>query len=581
MALEKDTGKPDTFTKARAGSLGHESTGIPIFISHVSLDAQLAEKLIKVLVAAGIPKKAVRCTSVSGHKLEPGAAVSSEICRELKECTVVIGLLTRSSLTSPYVLMELGAAWGCDRRACLLLAPGVELSDVPAPFGNVQVSKMDDDHEMTALIETVAKSMGHSFLSDSDEVRRALRDFAACVRRLPDPPRMRARRVMRRALGLAMALALAVPVLHYPWNGGGPSIYLLTGNAGGGFYRFGKWLANKIKDEGYGGAMLEKTQGSIDNCEQVERMEANSVGLAWSSIQCGRSTAHPELRARVVASLYPEALHVLVYTGVESSPGEGFPDLRGKTVYLGNRKSGTRTTSRLLLRAKYRSEEVDELVSRNEELSQHPFEEAANLLRKGKVDAAFFCTGLAAEAISSALEDGTVRLVNLDRETIEQIIKNSEIEGHFAYASLQSDPDLSTAYQPNPYGLNASGYKAKQAFEKKQFAFNTVAANAVLLAANGVDERFVETLLTILWDKSNRDVLVSLGMPPSYLEHRSTLNQRMVERGFELHPSAINQSVWWSPRVMIRRHMPSALSLVAAGLILFVLLSDRHKRGSG
>src|SRR5258705_967587 len=139
-----------------------EATTIPIFISHGTLDAKLAEKLIKVLEAAGIPKRAIRCTSVSGHKLDPGATVSSAICRELKECAIVIGLLTRSSLTSPYVLMELGAAWAFGTRACLLLAPGVQLSDVPAPFGNVQVSRMDDDHATTVLVEAAAQAIGCS-----------------------------------------------------------------------------------------------------------------------------------------------------------------------------------------------------------------------------------------------------------------------------------------------------------------------------------------------------------------------------------------------------------------------------------
>src|SRR5262245_27537238 len=106
--------------------------------------------------------KAIRCTSVPGHKLAPGD-VSDEVLRDnLEQCAVVIGLLTDESLKSGYVIMELGAAWGLKKRTCALLARGVEFERMPGPLARVHGHgvKADSDHDIASVMEVIAEQAG-------------------------------------------------------------------------------------------------------------------------------------------------------------------------------------------------------------------------------------------------------------------------------------------------------------------------------------------------------------------------------------------------------------------------------------
>jgi hypothetical protein len=132
------------------------TTGITIFISHATADKPLAADLLRLIESAMDGQShQIRCTSVEGHELPPGSDPATALRTELGGCSVVIGLLTATSLTSSYVLMELGAAWAFNRTTFQLMAPGVAYGDLPGPFKNIIALQMDSDGDLSRLIDAI------------------------------------------------------------------------------------------------------------------------------------------------------------------------------------------------------------------------------------------------------------------------------------------------------------------------------------------------------------------------------------------------------------------------------------------
>ena len=103
---------------------------------------------------------------------------------------------------------------------------------------------------------------------------------------------------------------------------------------------------------------------------------------------------------RSLAALYPEVLHLLCRT---NSNIRSLRDLSGKRIGVGAPQSGTeQITTNLLTFAGVQVKAQDILRS--------PFGPTITQLRTGKLDAAFFLTGLGTPAISSALRDGELTL---------------------------------------------------------------------------------------------------------------------------------------------------------------------------
>jgi len=101
--------------------------GISVFISHSSKDAGLALALIELLKGGlGLLSDQIRCSSVDGYRLPVGVNTEAKLREEVNEARVVIGLITPSSLSSAFVMFELGARWGANQFLAPLLA-GVNL----------------------------------------------------------------------------------------------------------------------------------------------------------------------------------------------------------------------------------------------------------------------------------------------------------------------------------------------------------------------------------------------------------------------------------------------------------------------
>jgi len=106
-----------------------------IFVSHSYVDKELAAALRTVLDEAfTVATTDVRVTSLVGGKLGVGAPVPEALRHGVEEARVVMGILTRDSIQSTYVLFELGASRGLQKPTYPLLAGGITSDDLPGPL---------------------------------------------------------------------------------------------------------------------------------------------------------------------------------------------------------------------------------------------------------------------------------------------------------------------------------------------------------------------------------------------------------------------------------------------------------------
>jgi len=160
-----------------------------VFIAHSSLDKVRAEALVLVLRSAlNLAGADIRCTSVEGHGLPGGANTNDELRQEVMTSPVFIGLLSRSSFTSPWVLFELGARWGATDHLIPLLLPGFKPSDLRGPITayNALTCTVADLHQ---LVREIGVKLGVA-AEGADVYQKhldALLDTCASDATLPEP----------------------------------------------------------------------------------------------------------------------------------------------------------------------------------------------------------------------------------------------------------------------------------------------------------------------------------------------------------------------------------------------------------
>lgn len=153
--------------------------GMEIFLSHASKDRDLAEALIALLRAAlELGKQQIRCTSVPGYKLAVGVDTDEAIRAEVLLSNVLIGLLTPTSLSSSYVLFELGARWGRSLFLAPLLAKGASAGFLRGPISGFNALPADQETDLNQFLNDVAKELGRKVANASsfaDELRAVMR----------------------------------------------------------------------------------------------------------------------------------------------------------------------------------------------------------------------------------------------------------------------------------------------------------------------------------------------------------------------------------------------------------------------
>jgi hypothetical protein len=133
---------------------------LKIFISHSKSDVQLATLVVELLRSAlNLPAKDIRCTSVDGHRLPGGAEIDSQLRREIMGAKTVIGIISKESFDSAYVLFELGARWGQGENLIPLLAHGMH-PPLKGPIQNYNALSCESETQLFQFIADVGTQIG-------------------------------------------------------------------------------------------------------------------------------------------------------------------------------------------------------------------------------------------------------------------------------------------------------------------------------------------------------------------------------------------------------------------------------------
>ena len=133
---------------------------IKLFVSHSTVDEPLAAALVVLFRSAlNLPAKAIRCTSVAGYRLPGGANVDEQLRSEDNSAKACVGIISRQSIQSPYVLLELGARWGPKLHLLPVLAPGNGPEVLDGPLSGFQALAVDKEN-LHQLVENLGETLG-------------------------------------------------------------------------------------------------------------------------------------------------------------------------------------------------------------------------------------------------------------------------------------------------------------------------------------------------------------------------------------------------------------------------------------
>jgi hypothetical protein len=151
----------DAAVKEIEQTIERQSRRIRLFISHAHRDADIARRLVDVIIAnLDVPGGELRCTSVPGYQLDLGTMAPDVLRRELGSALCVIALLTPSSLGSDWVLFELGAAWANVKVSIPLLAGGPEDKDIPGPLRGAAGGQLTVLGTLDRLLDQLERTLG-------------------------------------------------------------------------------------------------------------------------------------------------------------------------------------------------------------------------------------------------------------------------------------------------------------------------------------------------------------------------------------------------------------------------------------
>ena len=226
------------------------------------------------------------------------------------------------------------------------------------------------------------------------------------------------------------------------------SLSIATGGTGGVYYPYGGGLAELVNKyiDGYD-AVAEVTGASVENVGLVFRGDSDmALALADTVLAAYEGTGDFEGRQvenlRALSSIYPNAVQIvtLADSGITS-----LADLEGMRVSVGAPGSGTELSAETILNA-------NGITYDNIDERRLNFNETANALRDGQIDAGFWSVG---PPTSSILDLATTRDVTVISLSEEEISAAQEEEPVFASYTLPAgtypgqDEDVTTISTPN------------------------------------------------------------------------------------------------------------------------------------
>lgn len=278
---------------------------------------------------------------------------------------------------------------------------------------------------------------------------------------------------------------------------------IATGGTGGVYYPIGGGFAEMISSHIEGAsATAEVTGASVENMGLIMRGDADlALVLADTAYQAYSGTGDFEGRqiedARALASVYPNAVQLVTLAG---SDVHSLEDLKGKRVSVGAPGSGTELNARAVLESNGISYEDFTPQRLN-------FNETADAIRDGDIDAGFWSVGPPTSSILNLAATHDIRLIGLSDE---EIANAREAEAVFA-----------------AYELRAGMY------EGMDEAVQTISIPNVMVIHADMDEQLAYDLAQLLFERTDELIAVH---PAA---NDTTVEFTMESTPIPLHPGAI------------------------------------------
>jgi TRAP transporter TAXI family solute receptor len=223
---------------------------------------------------------------------------------------------------------------------------------------------------------------------------------------------------MKRILALLMVVAL---VFSFAACGGTTTMTMGTGSPTGTYYAYGGILGQYIKNNANIAVNAVSTGGSKDNIQgidvgdyQLGTVQSDVMDYAWNGTRSFEKDGKVE-SFRTVAGLYAEAVQLITVNPEINSVA----DLKGKKVSIGAPGSGVYFNAIDVLSAAGIAETDIKPQYQN-------FDESADALKDGKIDAAFIVAGAPTPAITElSMTNTNTRIVPIDGAFAEKLMKDN------------------------------------------------------------------------------------------------------------------------------------------------------------
>ena len=195
-------------------------------------------------------------------------------------------------------------------------------------------------------------------------------------------------------------------------------VTIATGGASGPYNIIGTSLA-EIYAKTFGvNAKTQTTGASVENVNLLTQGKVDMV-LALSDVVTDAIAGTNDFKAPItniqqVAVLYPNVIQVVAS---EKSGIKNIEDLKGKRIAVGDQGSGTEVNARTLLEGfgiTYDDVKVDYLG----------FADAADAMKAGKIEAAFFSSGLPNSSLLELEQGIKLQLVSINQDKLKKIIES-------------------------------------------------------------------------------------------------------------------------------------------------------------
>lgn len=194
-------------------------------------------------------------------------------------------------------------------------------------------------------------------------------------------------------------------------------VTIATGGASGPYNIIGTSLA-EIYAKTFGvNAKTQTTGASVENVNLLTKGKVDMVlalsDVVTNAVEGTEDFKEPITNIQQVAVLYPNVIQIVAS---EKSGIKNIEDLKGKRVAVGDQGSGTEVNARTLLEGfgiTYDDVKVDYLG----------FADAADAMKAGKIEAAFFSSGLPNSSLLELEQGIKLQLVTINQDKLKKIIE--------------------------------------------------------------------------------------------------------------------------------------------------------------